>query len=650
MVGNRTESVKISANGIGSIPRRSATGRHRRSVAGPPGETDSDALPQSRPNRNFLFVLGAFTGALLLIVLLASAALVLLDTGRAYILGESLYTKGQKEAVIALQRFARSGDPDEFEKFRDSIRVPLGARAARVELEQASFDPDVVRRKMLQAGHHPGDTDGMIRMFRWFGDTPWFRRPRDFWRDADAAVVRIAELGEALHAVVRAEPVDPVRRDRLLSRLATLNREAARAQSGFSNAVRESARLVRNLALMILVSVSFLLWLACGTVALRLHRRNLAAERALAAGEQRLRTLMNSTSDAIVSVFRDGRIALSNLAAERLFGRDRPELADCRLGDLLAPESRPVLERAMEVMLEGDATETTGVRKLRGMRRDGTTFPLEMVCDAEEGALSARLVLSLRDVTEREEVEEKLAQAQKMEAVGQLTAGVAHNFNNLLTVVIGSLEMLDAEPDAPEKERRALLESALDAAQRSAELTAHLLAFSRRQPLQPGPVDVNALVAGMRVLLDRSVPERIEISFRPGPGAGHARVDPVQLESALLNLVINAVHATPDAGRIRIETERRSLTDEEAWRLELSPGTYVLLRVRDSGEGIGPEDLSRVFEPFFTTKEVGLGTGLGLSMVHGFVRQSGGHVRIDSAPGEGTRIELLLPVVEPPPA
>ncbi|MDZ7827715.1 MAG: ATP-binding protein [Gammaproteobacteria bacterium] len=512
-------------------------------------------------------------------------------------------------------------------------------------MERESFDPEVAARGCCRAANHPQDVPGMIRMFRWFGDTPWFRRPRDLWREADAAVVRIAELGEALHAVVRAEPVDPVRRDRLLSRLATLNREAARAQSGFSNAIRESARSVRNLALMILVSVSLLLWLACGTVALRMHRRNLAAERALAVGEQRLRTLMNSTSDAIVSVFRDGRIALSNLAAERLFGLNRTELAGHRLGDLLAPESRPVLERAMEVMLEGDVTTTSGVRKLHGRRRDGTTFPLEMVCDAEDGRASAPAgAQSARCHRARGSGGEA---GPGPEDGGRGSAHCGGRAQLQQPAHGGDRVAGDAGRGAgcSRKERRALLESALDAAERSAELTAHLLAFSRRQPLQPGPVDVNALVEGMRLLLDRSTPERIEISFRLGAGTGHARVDPVQLESALLNLVINAVHATPDSGRIRIETERWSVTDEDAWHRELSPGTYVLLRVRDSGEGIArrtcPVCSSRSSPP----RNWGSGRGFGLSMVHGFVRQSGGHVQIDSAPGEGTTIELLLPAV-----
>jgi signal transduction histidine kinase len=188
----------------------------------------------------------------------------------------------------------------------------------------------------------------------------------------------------------------------------------------------------------------------------------------------------------------------------------------------------------------------------------------------------------------------------------------------------------------------------MDATHRSAELTADLLAFSRRQPLQPGPVDINALIGGMRLLLEQSVPGSIEISFHLAPEAGHARVDRGQLESSLLNLVINAVHATPAGGRIRIETERWLVSAEKARHLELRPGEYVLVRVRDSGEGIAQEDLARVFEPFFTTKDVGIGTGLGLSMVQGFIRQSGGQVGIVSTPGQGTTIEFLLPAAPPP--
>lgn len=254
------------------------------------------------------------------------------------------------------------------------------------------------------------------------------------------------------------------------------------------------------------------------------------------------------------------------------------------------------------------------------------------------------------EIRERMQVEEALRQAQKMEAIGQLTGGVAHDFNNLLTIIMGSLDSIRRQLDDPAKELdvarlRRLQGMAFHGAERAATLTSRLLAFARRQPLKPEPLDVNKLATGLTDLLQRSLGERIELETVSAAGLWLAKADRAELESALVNVAINARDAMPDGGKLTIETANTWLDEEYVGSLTepVPPGQYVMLAVTDTGHGMDRRTLDRVFEPFFTTKGVGKGTGLGLSQVYGFVRQSGGHIRIYSEPGAGTTIRLYLP-------
>jgi len=248
---------------------------------------------------------------------------------------------------------------------------------------------------------------------------------------------------------------------------------------------------------------------------------------------------------------------------------------------------------------------------------------------------------------ERERAEEALRQAQKMESIGQLTGGVAHDFNNLLTVIVGNLESMQrnlraARPDPATLQRST--DQAMRGAQRAASLTQRLLAFSRQQPLDPKPTDINRLVTGMSDLLRRSIDERIAIETVLSGGLWVVHVDPNQLEVALLNLAVNGRDAMPDGGRLTVETANAHLDDAyAAAQAEVVPGQYVLIAITDSGTGMDRATVERAFEPFFTTKEVGQGTGLGLSQVYGFVKQSGGHVKIYSEVGHGTSVKIYLP-------
>ncbi len=249
-----------------------------------------------------------------------------------------------------------------------------------------------------------------------------------------------------------------------------------------------------------------------------------------------------------------------------------------------------------------------------------------------------------QQIAERERVESTLRQTQKMEAVGQLTGGIAHDFNNMLAIVMGSLEMMKLRLSRGQTDIGKYVENAWDGANRAASLTRRLLAFSRKQPLAPSVTDLNTLVIGMADLLQRTLGGQVELECVLGKGLWQTYVDPSQVESSILNLAVNARDAMPEGGRLTIETMNERLGDDFATRHpDAAAGQYAVVAVSDTGSGMSQEVIARAFDPFFTTKEIGQGTGLGLSQVYGFVKQSGGYVKILSEPGAGTTVKMYLP-------
>ena len=249
----------------------------------------------------------------------------------------------------------------------------------------------------------------------------------------------------------------------------------------------------------------------------------------------------------------------------------------------------------------------------------------------------------LDEVYARSTLEEQLRQVQKMEAIGQLTGGIAHDFNNMLAIIMGGLNLLQRKLARGETDVERFVDGAMEGAQRAATLTQRLLAFSRQQPLSPEPLIINKLVAGMSELLDRTLGEQVKVETVLAAGLWQVKADPAQLENAILNLAVNARDAMPGGGRLTIETLNAFVDDAYAQEYAIEAGQYVLIAVADTGAGMAPEVIAKAFDPFFTTKGAGKGTGLGLSQVYGFVRQSGGHVKIYSEPGVGTSVKIYLP-------
>ncbi|HEY8611715.1 MAG TPA: PAS domain S-box protein [Roseomonas sp.] len=377
-----------------------------------------------------------------------------------------------------------------------------------------------------------------------------------------------------------------------------------------------------------------------------------AAQLAATESERRFRLLVEGVVDyAIYMLSPEGHVTNWNAGAERIKGYAASEIIGQHFSRFYTPEDVSVRLpwRALDTALREGRYEAEGWRQ----RKDGTRFWASVVIDAirdDSGELIGFAKIT-RDLTERREIQLKLEesrqqlfQAQKMEALGHLTGGLAHDFNNLLTGIIGSLELLKtrvAQGRIGDLDR--YVTAAQGAATRAAGLTHRLLAFARRQTLDPKPTDANRLIRDMEDLVRRTVGPAIRIETVLAPGLWTTLCDPNQLESAILNLCINSRDAMPDGGRLVIETANTEIDGQGAGEIDLEPGRYVAVSIADTGTGMPAEVIGRAFDPFFTTKPLGQGTGLGLSMVYGFARQSGGQVQIQSEVGKGTTLRIYLP-------
>ena len=369
------------------------------------------------------------------------------------------------------------------------------------------------------------------------------------------------------------------------------------------------------------------------------------ALQAVADREARLSAILDAAPEAILTIDERGIIGTFSPGAEDILGFSADEVIGRNVNILMPEPDRSHHDGYLENYIK------TGVKKIIGTGRemdaghkDGRRIPIRLTVSELELDGARHFLGILHDLTLDKKRQAELQRAQKMEAVGQLTGGLAHDFNNLLTVVIGNLELLEMRTDDPKLHE--LLHEALEASNLGAALTSQLLSFSKSQALAPEHVALNDLVNTMLPLLERTLHENISIETMLADKLDTTLADPGQIESAILNLAINARDAMPDGGTLTIETRNVTLdADYAAAQVDVVPGNYVCLSVTDTGIGMTPETQSQAYEPFFTTKGPGAGSGLGLSMVYGFAKQSGGHVAIYSEIGQGTTVNLFLPTV-----
>ena len=359
--------------------------------------------------------------------------------------------------------------------------------------------------------------------------------------------------------------------------------------------------------------------------------------------DHRFKAAFAAAAHGFAVVLPSGHIDVANYSLAGLLERDDLESRQVSFEELLHRDDKPMFLSGMRQLLSGEVPVYQQELRLQTGTGRSVACAISIALVKNEAGETEQLFVQIIDLSERHAVNERLLKAQKMEAIGQLTGGLAHDFNNLLTVIIGNLQLLDGKFGADDKSSHRVSE-AIDAARRGSDLTKQLLAVARKQELAPRDVEVNKLVMGMEPLLARTIGEAITLKVQTAAGLAQALIDPSLLENAILNLAINARDAMEKGGALTIETQTTALDAFYAQKYpEVIPGPYVMIAVSDTGTGMSSELLEKVFQPFFTTKPLGQGTGLGLSMVYGFIKQSGGHISVYSEVGHGTSVKMYLP-------
>jgi PAS domain S-box-containing protein len=560
-----------------------------------------------------------------------------LSSARAYVGGEGLWSKAQKDAVYHLTRFAINRDPGEYQAFQTRLAVPLGDRVARLELERPTPQWDSVRAGFERGRNHPDDIPGMGRFFRRFRRVGFVAEAIDDWTRGDSLIASLEELGDRLHGEVLRGTPDQVRIHALLAEVNALSRELSQLEDAFSGAMGAGARWATTVLLLSITAVAGLL-LLLGFISLhRAAHRFEAAEASRRSSEAELREMVQHAQFGILRANLEGALVRANPALVRMLGHESE-------ADLLAIEVDrgfylSAVDRAAIVdrlRKEGVATSEPQLR-----RKDGGLIHVRFHGRLIPGTAGALPMIEafVEDVTQQRQLEARLRQAQKMEVVGQLTGGLAHDFNNLLTVILSTAKLLEHDLPPGAKAAQTDLADLTTAARRGADTIRKLLAFSRDRQLQFQPLAIGPLVEASATALKRLLPPDIEVRVEVDPDTPLVYTDPASIEQILLNLATNARDAMPRGGLLRIHVRAA----------DSSPGegrSHALLSVSDNGMGMDPRTRERLFEPFFTTKTAGRGMGLGLTMVHGLVTQHGGRIEVRSAPGEGTEVRIYFPAAE----
>jgi PAS domain S-box-containing protein len=576
------------------------------------------------------------------------ASVVVQRTVGAYIRGESRWSHAQKDAVIHFLRFAESGDTASYAAAERALDIPRADHAARVLLDRPDPEYSAAARWFIAGENDPVDVGGMARIYPVGIRIPSVRRAVDAWKSADVYIDSLSAAGEELAAAVKAH--DRPATARAMALITHLDSQVTPFEWTFSHELSKASREVPVLVL----ALGLVTALVFAGIALVVSRQMAAADEIeLETAHRRheeMRALVDDAPDVITLFDRSLRhiyvnsngLRMMRRPLENFIGNTHREFAvaqgfDLSFADLWEGALRRAFRGEEDVSLEFSVPAHDGDQAKTILSR---LSPQRSVNGDVETVLSiGRDITALRESESAlRESENHLRQAQKLEAVGLLAGGIAHEFNNILTAVIGNLELaIDDLP--PHDTARADIEQARLAAQRATGLTRQLLAVGRKQLLEQRLVDVNALVTELESMLRRLVGERVRLTTHTARDEAWVYADPGQLQQVLLNLVINARDAMLDGGDLSVDVTRVAGAEAEP---------EVQIHVRDTGVGMSEETQRRMFEPFFTTKEATKGSGLGLAVVHGIVAQSGGRIVVDTAAGTGTTITVHLPAAQPP--
>jgi signal transduction histidine kinase len=537
-------------------------------------------------------------------------SLGVLSSLRAYVGGEGLWSKAEKDAVFHLYRYGVSRTEKDYQLFEQFMRVPMGDAAARRELLMGNPDINATRAGFLEGRNNPDDIDGMISLFARFGDVFYIKKAIKIWGEAQAIALQLPPIAEQLHAEINSPNPSQSKINQLLASVYTTNEKLTAFEDEFSFTLGEGSRWLERVVLRLLFAT-----------ALSIEATGLLLTISVSRGIQKgLADIIRAANS-----FSAGELG----ARARILAQDEIGVVAHSFNDMAGNLQQRVIELA-EIN--------------RHLRHEIAERERAEVASQEAFAQLEATHHELKcQIDERLRTEEMLRRSEKMRALGQLTGGISHDFNNLLGVIIGCTELLiDAVPD--ESDQAELAHEILNSALSGSLLTRRLLAFARNQPLRPQRVDLNALLHDHVSMLRRTLGGAIRIKAVPAPDPCFTSADPSQIGDALLNLALNARDAMPQGGDLTIEAAGVHLDAQSAAMfVDTDAGDYIVLTVTDTGTGMPEEVVQRAIEPFFTTKAPSAGSGLGLSMAYGFAKQSGGHLDIESAVGRGTTARLYLP-------
>ena len=600
--------------------------------------------------------------------LIGKSGFSILSGLRAFVGGEGLWAKGQKDATFQLTQYIFTGEANRYQLFVDSLKVPLGDKAARLELEKTDPVDGIIIQGFRDGGNHPADIPTMIFLYKYFKNLDYIRKAIEQWQEGDRLIDDLLEIGVQINHNIINNNMSKEQAVQTLAAIDTLQKKLNDAEDLFSSNMSSADRETANQLSVIMLCFSLvgiilcfiMLRLIVGIISDLSHKKKLLENQAeqesqfkkvLEKSEEKYRSIFENSVEGLFQSTPEGRFISVNPAFAKMLGYASPEDLMANISDIAAQYYVNHEDRHRYKQL----LQKTGIVKFYEFKarcKDGSHIWVSdstRVIYDQDGNI-VRYEGQVTDITQRKqaekekrELEAQYRQAQKMESVGRLAGGVAHDYNNALTAIMGYTELaiMDSDPAGP---LHADLNQVLKAGRRAQDITRQLLAFARKQTIAPRVLNLNDSVESILKMLRLLIGEDIDLVWLPDTGLWSIKMDPSQIDQIMANLCVNARDAIEGVGKITIETG--TIVFDSAYCADhkgFIPGEFVLLVLSDNGCGMDKEILNNIFEPFFTTKDVDKGTGLGLSMVYGIVKQNNGFINVYSEPGKGTAIKIYLP-------
>ena len=582
-------------------------------------------------SRKLIVVLWLFVVTVIALLILSYEIIGSLSALRAYVEGEGLWSKGQKQAVHDLVRYASSHSEQDFRAYQQALQTPLGDKKARLELEKPDPDLTIVYEGFIQGRNSPDDVTSMAVLFRRFHKQKYMADAIAIWGDGDSLIAQLQMLGDQLHREIASGSPDQTKITEIMHQVDLVNDQLTPLEDRFSYSLGSGARWAAGLFSLATVWASAMSAIL-GTLFTFLMLRHIRQ------AEERYKHFVDTANDAIlVWDAETGEILEANKRSSVLLARPVREIIGKRAPDILQAIDPMAFWILVDDSLAGAEIEA---KELQLRQADSTSITVEVNTSLTE--LDGRQIIQgiVRDITARKRLEEEVRQSQKMEVVGRLAGGIAHDFNNLLMVILTHVTKLRRK--SPHLQILEHTDTIQMAAEKAASLTKQLLAFGRKQVLELEVVDLNDLVKSTLPILETIPSNGVQLKMWLAPRPIPVKVDPGKIEQVVMNLAVNAYDAMPEGGVLTIRTSRVSRAPNTGKHAPCQ--SCALIEVLDTGRGMDAQTRFHMFEPFFTTKGPGKGTGLGLSTAYGIVKQSGGSIEVESEPGHGSTFGVYLPL------